>query len=130
LYIPVNTIDWGHPNTRNGNLKDYNRGAKQVWAREHQLKVYAEYFEKIGFRIIHKNEILKELAEENKNNFPKREPSLCKPPKKRIKQRNLHPEEMSEKLPLELRRKHCNAYWQICLELGCTQGENKLLKEV
>jgi len=130
LYIPVNTIDWGHPNTRNGNLKDYNRGAKQVWAREHQLKVYAEYFEKIGFRIIHKDEILKELAEENRNNFPKRKPSLCKPPKKRIKQRVPHPEEMSEKLPPELRGKHCNAYWQICLELGCTQGKDNLFKEV
>jgi len=55
LNIPVNTIDWGHPNIRNGNLKDYHRGATQVWAREHQLKVYAEYFEKVGFRIIHKN---------------------------------------------------------------------------
>jgi len=52
LNIPVNTIDWGHPNIRNGNLRDYDRGATQVWAREHQLKVYAEYFEKVGFRII------------------------------------------------------------------------------
>jgi hypothetical protein len=130
LCIPVNTIDWGHPNTRNGHLKDYKRGAKQVWAREHQLKVYAEYFEKIGFRIIHKNEILKELAEENRKNFPKRKPLLCKPPKKKTKQRIHHPEEMSEKLPLELRGKHFDTYWQICLELGCTQGENKLFKEV
>ena len=130
LYIPVNTIDWGHPNTRNGNLKDYSRGAKHAWAREHQLKVYAEYFEKIGFRITHKDEILKELAEENRKNFPKRKSSLCKPPKKRIKQRAPHPEEMSEKLPLELRGKHCNAYWQICLELGCTQEEDNLFKEV
>lgn len=125
LCIPVNTIDWGHPNTRNGHLRDYNKGAKQVWAREHQLKVYAEYFEKIGFRIIHKNEILKELAEENRKNFPERKPSLCNPSKKRIKQRAPHPEEISEKLPLELRGKHCDAYWQICLELGCTQGEDK-----
>ena len=124
LSIPVNTIDWGHPNTRNGNLKDYNRGAKQVWAREHQLKVYAEYFENVGFRIIHKNEILKELAEENRKNFPERKSKLCNPSKKRIKQRLYHPEETSEKLPQELRGKHCDAYWQICLELGCTQGEN------
>lgn len=131
LYIPVNTIDWGHPNTRNGSLKDYNKGSKRAWAREHQLKVYAEYFERIGFRIIHKDEILKELAEENRKNFPKRKPSLCKPLKKRIKkQRVPHPEEMSEKLPPELRGKHYNAYWQICLELGCTQEEDNLFKEV
>lgn len=125
LNIPVNTIDWGHPNTRNGNLKDYNRGAKQVWAREHQLKVYAEYFEKIGFRIIHKNKILKELAEENKKNFPQRKSKLCNPLKKGAKQRPHHPEEMSEKLPGELQGKHCDTYWQVCLELGCRQGENQ-----
>ena len=125
LNIPVNTIDWGHPNIRNGNLKDYNRGAKQAWAREHQLKVYAEYFEKVGFRIIHKNEILKELAEENRKNFPKRRPKLCNPSKKRAKQRIPHPEETSEKLPPELRGKHCDTYWQVCLKLRCTQGKNQ-----
>lgn len=125
LNIPVNTIDWGHPNIRNGNLKDYNKGAKQAWAREHQLKVYAEYFLKVGFRIIHKNEILKELAEENEKKFSQRKPKLCIPPKKRMKTRLSHPEEMSEKLPLELRGKHCDTYWQVCVELGCRQGENK-----
>lgn len=125
LTIPVNTIDWGHPNIRNGNLKDYNRGATQAWAREHQLKVYAEFFEKVGFRIIHKNEILKEVAEENRKNFPKRKPKLCNPSKKREKQRISHPEETSEKLPPELRGKHCDTYWQVCLELGCAQGGNR-----
>lgn len=125
LNIPVNTIDWGHPNTRNGHLKDYNKGAKQVWAREHQLKVYAEYFERIGFRIIHKNKILKELAEENRKNFPRRKSKLCNPLEKRSKQRPQHPEEMSEKLPAELKGKHCDTYWQVCLELGCTQGKNQ-----
>ena len=44
--------------------------------------------------------------------------------KKRMKERLCHPEEISEKLPQELRGKHFDAYWQICLELGCTQGEN------
>ena len=38
------SIDWGHPNTRNGNLKDYNRGREQAWAREHQLKVSQSIF--------------------------------------------------------------------------------------
>jgi len=121
LTIPVNTIDWGHPNIRNGNLKDYNRGATQAWAREHQLKVYAEFFEKVGFRIIHKNEILKELAQYNREHFPKRKAKPCVPPKKRQRQRRSHPEENSNKLPLELRGKHCDTYWQVCLEVGCGQ---------
>lgn len=121
LEIAVHTIDWGHPNIRNGNVKEYNEGRQQAWAREHQLKVYAEYFEAIGFRIIHKNEILKELAEDNRQHFPDEREKLCSPPKKRKKQRCSHPEENSEKLPAILRGKHCDAYWQVCLELGCKQ---------
>lgn len=125
LNIPVNTIDWGHPNIRNGNLKDYSRGVKQAWAREHQLKVYAEYFEKVGFRIIHKNEILRELAEENRKNFSNRKTKACNPLTKRLKERKTHPEEVSDKLPPELKNKHCNTYWQVCLELGCNQGKKE-----
>lgn len=125
LNIPVNTIDWGHPNIRNGNLRDYDRGATQVWAREHQLKVYAEYFEKVGFRIIHKNEILKELAEENRKNFPERKTKKCNPLTKKPKDRKTHPEESSDKLPPELKGKHCDTYWQVCLELGCKQGKKE-----
>jgi hypothetical protein len=123
LEIPVNTIDWGHPNIRNGHAKEYNEGREQAWAREHQLKVYAECFEPVGFRIIHKNEILKELAQSNRENFPERKASPCIPHKKKQKQRIVHPEENSEKLPAELRGKHCDSYWQVCLELGCRQFE-------
>ncbi len=123
LEIPVNTIDWGHPNIRNGHAKEYNAGREQAWAREHQLKVYAECFEPVGFRIIHKDEILKELAQYNRDNFSGRKANMCIPPKKRLKQREAHPEENSEKLPAELKGKHCDSYWQVCLELGCKQFE-------
>ncbi|MFH0948698.1 MAG: hypothetical protein V1833_06870 [Elusimicrobiota bacterium] len=125
LSIPVNTIDWGHPNIRDGNVKEYNEGREQAWAREHQLKIYAECYEGVGFRITHKNEILKELAEENKKNFSGRSIKLCIPVEKRKKQRQPHPEEMSDKLPDELKGKHCNTYWEVCLNLGCKQGQNK-----
>lgn len=125
LEIPVNTIDWGHPNIRNGNVKEYNEGREQAWAREHQLKVYAECYEKVGFRITHKNEILKELAEENRKNFPDRGTKLCIPSQKREKQKQPHPEEMSEKLPPELKGKHCDTYWHVCLNIGCKQGQKE-----
>ena len=121
LEIPVNTIDWGHPNIRNGHAKDYDKGREQAWAREHQLKVYAECFEPVGFRIIHKNEILKELAQYNREKFGLRTAKLCIPEKKRQKTRIAHPEENSDKLPKELKGKHCDTYWQVCLELGCDQ---------
>jgi len=125
LRIPVMTIDWGHPNIRNGHMTRYNRGSKEFWAKEHQLKIYAEYFEKIGFRIDHKNKILKELAEYNKEKWPNRKSNICAPPKKRLKSRTVHPEENSEKLPIFLKGKHCDSYWQVCLLVGCKQGLNE-----
>lgn len=121
LEIPVNTIDWGHPNIRNGHAKEYNKGREQAWAREHQLKVYAECFEPVGFRIMHKNEILKELAQYNREHFGSRSVKPCIPEKKRQKTREIHPEENSNKLPKELKGKHCDTYWQVCIELGCKQ---------
>jgi len=129
LNIPVNTIDWGHPNIRNGHATEYNEGREQAWAREHQLKIYAEHFEPVGFRIIHKNEILKELAQYNRENFPDRKMALCIPSEKRQKQKCSHPEENSEKLPEALRGKHCDTYWQVCLELGCKRSKDKEPKE-
>jgi hypothetical protein len=127
LCIPVQTIDWGHPNIRNGYAKEYNTGRKLAWAREHQLKVFAEYFEVIGFRVAHKNEILKEMADFNRSKYPNRKPKLCSPPKQIRKQKVSHPEEQSNRLPEKLRGKHSDAYWQICKELGCVRyDESKI----
>ena len=117
LDVPVNTITWGHPNIRDPNLADYNAGRKGAWAREHQVKIYAEAFEKIGFYIKHKQEILDELADYNKENFEK-PPEFCNPPK-RVRSKPIHPEEDSDRLPEEIRGKHYDAYWQICCDLGC-----------
>jgi len=74
---------------------------------------------------IHKNEILKELAEENRKNFPERKTKKCNPLTKKPKDRKTHPEESSDKLPPELKGKHCDTYWQVCLELGCKQGKKE-----
>lgn len=119
LLIPVQTIDWGHPNIRNGNAKDYGEGRKTAWSREHQLKVFAEFFERIGFIIAHKNEILKEMADFNRSKYPDRKPRLCSLQKRIRKQKVIHPEEQSSRLPGALRGRHFDAYWQVCKELGC-----------
>ena len=130
LCIPVQTIDWGHPNIRNGYAKEYEAGRKIAWSREHQLKVFAEYFESIGFRIAHKNEILKEMADFNRSKYPNRKPKLCSPPKQIRKQKVNHPEEQSSRLPEELRGRHLDAYWQVCKELGCIRyDKNKIVLE-
>jgi hypothetical protein len=119
LNIPVATIAWGHPNMRDPNLKSYNRGYKNAWAREHQVKVYADEFIKIGFYVEHKQEILQELAEYNKNQgFSSSK--FCDPCKTSIKKKKPpHPEENSPLLPQELRGKHFDSYKQICIALGC-----------
>lgn len=119
LGIPVPTLTWGHPNIRDPNLKEYKKGRKTAWSREHQVKVYAEDFEKIGFYIPHKQEILKELAEFNRKNFG--ESSFCSPPKGKTKRKPKHPEEKSNSVPKEIRGQHFNSYWQICCALGCVR---------
>lgn len=122
LEIPVDVIQWGHPNTRDPNLKEYNKGRKDAWTREHQIKVFADDFEKIGFYMSHKQEILEELAEYNrKKRFKKAK--FCNPPKQR-KKKLKHPSENSKKLPKEIRGKHYDSYWEICADLGCLRYAN------
>ena len=125
LCISVQTIDWGHPNIRNGNATEYNAGKKTAWAREHQLKIFAEHFEPIGFSIAHKNEILDEMAEYNRTAFPNQRDKLCAPPKRIGRKKIKHPAEEADKLPDELRGKHFDTYWQVCKELGCVRYDRK-----
>jgi hypothetical protein len=122
LKIPVEVIQWGHPNMRDPKLKDYKVGRKDAWAREHQIKIFADDFVKIGFYMSHKQEILEELAEYNQTKrFQKAK--FCTPPKGK-KPKRKHPAEKSEKLPPEIRGKHYDAYWQICIDLGCIRYAN------
>jgi len=118
LNVPVQTIDWGHPNTRDSNLEDYKAGRTRAWAREHQIKVFADAFVPIGFYIKYKNEILTELAEFNRREYPSITPKFCIPPKP-ISKKPRHPAENDQSLPPEIRGKHFDAYWQICEAMGC-----------
>lgn len=60
--VPVQNINWGHPNMRDGNLVDYDKGKPSSWKKEHQIKIWANQFEKIGFAIIHKKDALESLS--------------------------------------------------------------------
>lgn len=126
LAVPVDVVQWGHPNTRDPSLKEYKAGRKDAWAREHQLKAFADDFEKIGFYMSHKQTVLEELAEYNKKKFDKAK--FCTPPKRR-KNKMKHPSENSEKLPQELRGKHYNSSWEICADLGCYRYANFMAKQ-
>jgi len=121
LGIPVNTIAYGHPNIRDPKLEEYNKGRRNAWAREHQIKIYADEFTKIGFYLEHKQRILEELADENKKRGFTRHNFCdpCKPVRYRLKP--LHPEENSDLLPPEIRGKHFDNFRQICIALGCVR---------
>ena len=62
--VPVQTIDFGHPNFRDGDLKKYNQGKPYFWKKEHQVKIFANEFLPIGFNIKHKQEALEKYSEE------------------------------------------------------------------
>ena len=62
--IPIQTIDFGHPNFRDTNLDKYNAGKKYYWKKEHQIKIFANEFLPIGFNIKHKQEALERYSDE------------------------------------------------------------------
>lgn len=116
LGVSVPSIQWGHPNIREP------KADSTGWPKEHQIRIYADDFIKIGFGIKYKQELLEELANANKEKFDK-ETKKCNPLMKRVRTiKPKHRDENSENLPDNLRGKHFNAYWQVCKKLGCKQG--------
>lgn len=75
ISIPVQTITWEHPNMR---------GSKS-WEKEHLVKVYSEYFTKIGFTIDYKNQILEEFASKNIEKLGFKDPRFCDPTNKSVR---------------------------------------------
>jgi hypothetical protein len=119
LDIPVQTIDFGHPNIRDGNLTYYNRGQASAWNKEHQIKIWAPEFLSVGFNIIHKNDALGYYAAEMQSLYPKKDTHVFywQNPRKR-KPKLSHPEEHSKELPLYLRGKHFDSWQELAEELG------------
>ena len=107
--IPVESIDFGHPNFRDPSFKK----PAGSWAKEHQVKIFANQFLPIGSYLKHKQEVLTDLAKMNKagvgNNSGKK--------KFRIREKAQNPEENSEKLPDFLRGKHFNHYSKLLIAL-------------
>jgi len=115
--IPIQTIDWGHPNIRDANLIEAQAGKSSAYAREHQLKVYPEYLKDFRFRISSKQKMLDELLQHNVDGgFSNREDWF--PPKKIGSFKAHHPDEQNPRMALPV-RKHFDAFWQINLALGC-----------
>lgn len=143
--IPVQNIDWAHPNMRDPKLEKYNTGKTTFWNKEHQIKIYAEEFEKIGFQITHKQRALKQLSNTNKEEWNKlvyqkvsstRSNDMRNVWQKRLnniasqhhrfywdtkeinKPKPHHPMENSEVLPEEIRGNHYDSWRAICHDMG------------
>ncbi len=128
--IPVQTIDWAHPNMRDGNLKKYNSGKPNFWKKEHQVKVWALEYQPIGFVVLHKQQALDYFAEEQKKPFimSGKDPvaKLHKyyweiKPKKSEKPH--HPGEDDPFIPAAIRGKHYNSWTAIAKDLGYGESE-------
>lgn len=124
--IPVQTIDWAHPNTRDGNLVKYNQGKPNFWKKEHQIKIFANEFIPIGFGIIHKSKALEHFSDELIKHYTNRGKNASKKThrfywevkNRRIDPKPIHPSEHDEFIPMQIRGKHFNSWKEIAKELG------------
>ena len=117
--VPVQTIDFGHPNFRDAALKKYNAGHPNFWKKEHQIKIWANEFLAIGFNITHKQEALVKYADElleyldptktHKFYWEKTVRSATKPH---------HPGENDPYLPDEIRGLHFDSWQELAAHLG------------
>lgn len=121
LSIPVDNIRWGHPNIVDGSLADYDE-AGYTAMREHQLKLFPEYFESSFHKFEYKKKIHQELSDHNTRiGFSGR--NECDPPKAFRVSAN-HPLENHPQIPTDIRNEHFDAYWQICWKMGCERCQN------
>lgn len=107
--IPFESIDFGHPNFRDPNFKK----ASGFWAKEHQVKIFANQFLSIGSYLKHKQAVLTDLASMNRSGLG----DNAKEKEFRVTEKAANPEESSEKLPIFLRNKHFNHYSEMLVVL-------------
>ncbi len=119
LDIPVQTIDFGHPNFRDSNLKKYNEGKPYYWKKEHQVKIWANEFLPIGFNIVHKQKALENYADELLDYLDENKTHQFYWEKKpRIRKKPIHPMENDESLPEKIRGIHYESWTQLAEDLG------------
>ena len=128
--VPVQNIDWAHPNMRDGNLTKYNQGKPDFWKKEHQVKIWANEYEAVGFAIIHKNEALDAFSSEL-NTFIEMQGKRTSDVTHRYywemcgrkKDKPIHPGENDEFIPEEIRGNHYDSWKEIAQDLGYKEEE-------
>ena len=117
--IPVQTIDFGHPNFRDANMVKYNQGKQNFWKKEHQVKIFANEFLPVGFNIEHKQRALEMYSEELLDFIdPEKTHKFYwqKPIRNKIKPS--HPGENDSTLPPEIRGRHFDSWTELANFLG------------
>lgn len=119
LDVPVQTIDFGHPNFRDSNLNKYNEGKLGYWKKEHQIKIWANEFLPIGFNISHKQRALRKYADELLHFMTSEQTHKFyweKPIRRRPKP--IHPCENDSSLPRNIQGMHFESWTDLARELG------------
>jgi len=117
--VPVQTIDFGHPNFRDSNLKKYNERKINYWKKEHQIKIFANEFLPIGFNITHKEEALIKYSEELLEFIdPVKTHKFYWEKTIRRSSKPIHPGENDPSLPEEIRGKHFDSWTDLAGHLG------------
>ena len=117
--VPVQTIDFGHPNFRDGNLVKYNQGKPNFWKKEHQVKIFANEFLAVGFNIRHKQEMLEKYSDELLEFIDPAKTHLFYWQKTiRRTSKMIHPRESDPSLPEEIRGKHFDSWTDLARLLG------------
>ncbi len=119
ISVPIQSIDWGHPNFRDPQLKKYYSGHPDFWKKEHQIKIYANEFTKIGFNIVHKQQALDLFADENiKSGLSSKSHKFYWEMRSSSKIKPIHPGENDTFLPSAIRGKHFNSWMELANLLG------------
>lgn len=128
--IPVQTIDWAHPNMRDGNLTKYNQGKPDFWKKEHQVKVWALEYQPVGFVVLHKQQALNFFAEEQRRQYVMqgKNPAVSLHRyywdlTQRLKEKPTHPGENDDFIPEKIRGKHYDSWTDIANDLGYNKDE-------
>lgn len=117
--VPVQTIDFSHPNFRDGDLKKYNQGKPYFWKKEHQVKIFANEFLPIGFNIKHKQEALEKYSDELLEFIdPAKTHKFYWEKTIKRKTRPIHPHENDPYLPEEIRGMHFESWTDLARLLG------------
>ena len=117
--VPVQTIDFGHPNFRDGNLVKYNEGKPNFWKKEHQVKIFANEFLAVGFNIKHKQDALEKYSDELLEFIdPVKTHKFYWQKAVRRANKPLHPCESDPSLPEEIRGRHFDSWTDLARFLG------------